>query len=254
MGKPVAFDASAEERETRGIHLDDDHAAIGGVHRELDVGSAGVDANGAQADDRSVAHPLIFFVGQRQRRRHGDGIASVDPHRIDVLDRAHDDAVVRTVADHLHLEFLPAQHRLLDQHFGGRRCFQPTRNDLLEFLAVIGDAAACAAQCEARADHGGQPDVGNRGARLLQRMGDGAFRRFDADCRHGVAEFQPIFRAVDDVGAGADQFDVVARQCTRLRKLHGDVQRGLATHRRQQASGFSRAMMRSTISGVIGSM
>ena len=40
MGKPVALDARAEEREVRGIDLDDHHAARLRVMGELDVGAA----------------------------------------------------------------------------------------------------------------------------------------------------------------------------------------------------------------------
>ena len=237
------------------VHLDDDHAAVGRVHRELHVGAAGIDADRAQAGDRGVAHPLIFLVGQRQRGRDGDGIAGVDAHRIDVLDRADDDAVVRAVADHLHLEFLPAEHGFFDQHLGGGRGFQAARDDLLEFLAVVGDAAAGAAQREAGADHGGQAGGGECGARFLERMRDGGARRFDADRGHGVAEFQAVLGAVDHLGAGADQFDAVACQRAGLRASCIAVLSAVWPPMvGSSASGFSRAMMRSTISGVIGSM
>ena len=50
IGKPVAFDASADERETRGFISMTMIAAVGGVDRELDVAAAGVDAD--RADDR----------------------------------------------------------------------------------------------------------------------------------------------------------------------------------------------------------
>src|SRR3546814_2551637 len=43
----------------------------------------------AQDRDRGVAHDLIFFVGQRLRRRHRNGVAGVHAHRVKVLDRAH---------------------------------------------------------------------------------------------------------------------------------------------------------------------
>jgi len=66
-------------------------------------------------------------------------------HRIEVLDRADDDAVVAVIAHHLHLEFFPAGHRLLEQHLAGRGGVQPARHDRLELLAVVGDAAAAAA-------------------------------------------------------------------------------------------------------------
>ena len=127
------------------VHLDDDQAAVCRVDGELHVGAAGLDADLAQHRDRGVAHHLVFLVGQGQRRRDGDRIAGVDAHRIDVLDRADDDAVVRLVADHLHLVFLPAEHALLDQHFGGRRGVEAALDDLEEFGAVVGDAAAGAA-------------------------------------------------------------------------------------------------------------
>ena len=64
------------------------------------------------------------------------------------------------------------------------------------------------------------------------------FGEFDADLGHRVAEFQTVLGAVDDLGAGADQFDVVACQCARLRKLHRGVERGLAAHGRQQRVGL----------------
>ena len=63
-------------------------------------------------------------------------------------------------------------------------------------------------------------------------------RRFDADRGHGVAEFQPVLGAFDHLGAGADQFDVVACQRAGSRELHRGVERGLAAHGRQQRIGF----------------
>src|SRR3546814_11707543 len=70
------------------------------------------------------------------------------------LFRSHDDAVVRGVANHLHLELLPAQHRLLDQHLVHRRELEAALDDLLELLDVVGDAAAAAAEGERRPDDG----------------------------------------------------------------------------------------------------
>ena len=124
------------------VHLDDDQAAVFRIDRELDVGSAGFYADLAQHRDRGIAHDLIFLVGQGQGRRDGDRIASMHAHRIEVLDRADDDAVVAPVAHHLHLEFLPAEYQFLDQHFGGRRRIKPALDDLEELGLVVGDAAA----------------------------------------------------------------------------------------------------------------
>src|SRR5690606_22352084 len=130
------------------VHLDDDHAPVGRVDGELDVGAAGLDADLAQHRDRGVAHALVFLVGQRQRGGDGDGIARMHAHRVHVLDGADDDAVVRLVADDLHLVFLPAEDGLLDQHFRGGGGVEAALDDLEEFGAVVGDAAARAAERE----------------------------------------------------------------------------------------------------------
>src|SRR3546814_10050492 len=79
-------------------------------------------------------------------------VTRVDAHRIDVLDRADDDGIVVPVADGLHLIFLPAEERLLDQHLGGGRGIKPPGHDADEILLVVGDAAAGAAKGEAGAD------------------------------------------------------------------------------------------------------
>jgi hypothetical protein len=49
----------------------------------------------------------------------------VHAHRVEVLDGAHDDAVVRLVADHFHLVFLPADQRLFDEQLVGRDASRP---------------------------------------------------------------------------------------------------------------------------------
>jgi hypothetical protein len=104
--------------------------------------------------------------------RDGDRIAGVHAHRVDVFDRAYDDAVVVAVAHHLHLVFLPAKHRFLDQHLGGGRGIEPALHDVEELLAIIGDAAAGAAEGEGGPDDGRQADLGERVERLDQALFD----------------------------------------------------------------------------------
>ena len=58
----------------------------------------------------------------------------------------------------------------------------------------------------------GRPTIASAGARLLQRMGDGAARALEADLGHRVAEFQPVLGLVDHLGLGADQLDAVLLQ------------------------------------------
>ena len=103
-GEPGGDLGDREARRLRGqrrgarharVHLDDDQLAVRRIDGELHVRAARIDADLAQHRDRGVAHHLIFFVGQRQRRRDGDGVARMHAHRVDILDGADDDAVVR---------------------------------------------------------------------------------------------------------------------------------------------------------------
>ncbi len=154
------------------VHLDDDEAAVRRIDRELHVRAAGLDPDLAQHRDRGVAHDLVFLVGERQRRRDGDRVAGVDAHRIEILDRADDDAVVVLVANDLHLEFLPAEHRFLDQHFGGGGGVEPALDDVEKLLACVGDAAAGAGERERGPDDRRQADLLQRLQRLDQSLLD----------------------------------------------------------------------------------
>ena len=109
------------------VHLDHHHAPGLGMHAELNIRSAGFHPDLANHRDGRVAHRLIFAVGQGLRRSDGDGIAGVHAHGIEVLDRADDDDVVRRVAHHLELEFLPAEHRFFNQGFVHRREIEAAR-------------------------------------------------------------------------------------------------------------------------------
>ena len=219
------------------VHLDDDQAAVFGVDRELDVGAAGLDADAADDAPRRVAHALVFLVGQRERRRDGDAVAGVDAHRVDVLDRADDDEVVLDVAHHLELEFLPPDHRLLDQHFVDRREAQAAAGDLAELLDVVGDAAADAAHGERRADDRRKAGARHRGHRLVERLHHRRRRRVDADLGHRLAEQLPVFRDLDRLDRGADQLHAVLGEDAVLLELDGEVERRLAADRRQHRVG-----------------
>ena len=146
---------------------------FGRVDRELDVRPAGLDADLADDQPRGVAHPLVFLVAERQDRRHGDAVAGVHAHRIDVLDRADDDEVVGDVAHHLELEFLPADDRFLDEHLVHRAQLEPALGELAELLDVVGDAAADAAERERRPDDQREAERAREIDRLRQACAPG---------------------------------------------------------------------------------
>ena len=234
------------------VHLDHDETAIYRVHRELHVRPAGLHADLAQHRNRGVAHHLILFVGQREGRRHGDRVAGMHAHRINVLDRADDDAIVRLVADDFHLVFLPAEQALVDEDLRCRRGGEARPADVFVFLHVVGNAAACAAEREGRADDGGQADhvdgvhrrleagdpvIAFRLARLggqLRRGDDRCSRVLEADPVHRFAEQLAVFSHFDGFGLGADQLDAVFLEDARMMQVQRAIQRRLAAHGGQE--------------------
>ncbi len=236
LGDREARRLGSERRGARHarIHLDDEQAPVLRTDSELHVRAARIDADLAQHRDRGVAHALIFLVRQSQRRRHGDGVARMHAHRVQVLDRADDDAVVLVVAHHLHLEFFPADHRLLEQHLGGRRGVEPARHDVLELLAVVGDAAAAAAERERRADHDRVADFRRDGQCLIEAARDLRVRRLEPDLAHGVAEQLAVLGHVDRGPRGGDQLHAVLLQHALAHQVERGVERGLSAHGRQQ--------------------
>ena len=239
LGDREAGGLRRERRRARHarVHLDDEQAAVGGADGELHVRAAAFHADLAQDRDRRVAHQLVFLVRQRLRGRDGDRVARVHAHRIEVLDGADDDAVVRLVADHFHLEFLPADHRFLEQHFAGRGRVEPARDDLLELLAVVGDAAAAAAERERGADDRREADLGLDRQRFLEAVRDARARAIEPDVAHGVAEQFAVLGHVDRFARGGDQFDVVLFEHAFAHQVERAVERRLAAHRGQQRAG-----------------
>ncbi len=134
------------------IHLDHRHAAVDGIDGKLHIGAAGLDADLAHDGNGRVAHLLVLAVGERLRGGHGDGVAGMHAHGIEVLNGADDDDVVGEIAHHLQLVLLPAQHALFDQALVNGRKVQPTSQNLHQLFAVVGDAAAGAAQRETGTD------------------------------------------------------------------------------------------------------
>ncbi|AEM40103.1 hypothetical protein KVU_0264 [Ketogulonicigenium vulgare WSH-001] len=233
-----------------GVHLDHDHTAVLGVHRPLHVRAARLDADLAQHGDRAVAHDLVFFVGQRQGRGDGDAVAGVHAHRIDVLDRADDDGVIRFVADHFHLVFFPTQQRFIDQDLTHGRGIHAGMAVMFVFFAVIGHAAAGAAKGKGGADNGGQADLFQRvqrdahaGLQILAAISalgggdDGGLGVFQTDAVHRFAEQGAVFGHFNRVAVRADQLDAEFLQHAHIGQRQCRVQAGLAAHGRQQRVG-----------------
>ena len=143
------------------------------------------------------------------------------------------------IADHLHLELLPAEHALLDQHLVRGRGVEAALDDLGELLAVVGDAAARAAQREGGRMIAGRPDVLRAPASAscagVRRARD--FGRLEADPGHRLAEQLAVLGLVDHRRLGADHLDAELGEHAHAVEVERGVERRLPAHGRQQRVG-----------------
>ena len=164
----------------------------------------------------------------------------MDAHRVEVLDRADDDALVLVVAHHFHLIFLPAQEAFLDEDLMDGRSVEAGLGHALEFFLVVGDAAAGAAERVGRTDDDRElaANEGDGLARGLEGLHDAGARDVEADVEHQLLEDLAIFAALDRVFLRADELDAVLLEDAGARELEGKVERRLAAERREERIGF----------------
>jgi hypothetical protein len=161
----------------------------------------------------------------------------MDTHRVDVLDRAHDDAVVRAVAHDLELELLPPGDRLLDEDLVHGADLQAPSREGRELVPGRGEPAPPAAERERRSHDERVADALGRRQGLLERSGDLRPRHLEAGLEHRLLEAAPVLCAMDRLEARADQPDAQAVEIAGLGEGHRDVQRGLAAERREHGVG-----------------
>ena len=202
------------------------------MHGELNIGSAGLDADLADDRDRGIAHRLIFAIGECLRRRDGDRVAGVNAHRIEIFDRADDDDVVLRVAHHLELVFFPAQNRFFNQALVDGRRSRP-RARLHQFFAVVSNAAAGAAERERWADDDRESDLAGELEAVFQIVDQRRFRHVEADPLHRIFEEKTVFGLLDGVELRANELHVVLFEDAGVGELDGEIQRGLSADRGQ---------------------
>ena len=107
-------------------------------------------------------------------------------------------------------------------------------DDRLQFLAVVGDAAAGAAQGKGRPDDERETaDLGRDALGVSERARDAGARHVQPDSDHRFLEELAILALGDREGVGADQLHVVPNERAVAVQLHRRVERGLPAHRRE---------------------
>ena len=151
----------------------------------MDVRAAGFHTHGADNGEARVAHNLVFLVRERLDWCDGNTIAGVHAHGIKVFDGANDHAVVGLVAHDLHLVFLPANERFLDEDFVHRRKIDTFFGQLLVLIAVVSNATAGAAEGVGGPDDEGEfSDAIGDGPGIVHVVGDTTHGHVQADLEH----------------------------------------------------------------------
>ncbi len=157
----------------------------------------------------------------------------MDTHRIEVFDRADDDAVVVFITHHFHLVLFPADQRFINQQLVGWREVQTAFADFFELFTVVSDTAAGAAHGKGRTDDAREAHVSGNRQRFFHSVRDTGTRGVETNFLHRDIEATTVFGFINGVGGGANHGDAELFEHALPLQLQRTVQRGLAAHGRQ---------------------
>src|SRR3954463_9456983 len=207
---------------------------------ELNIRSAGLNPDLANHCDGRVTHGLIFAIAESLRRSHGDRVASMHSHRIEVFDRADDDDIVFEVTHHLELVFFPAENRFFNQRFMHRGEIETASQNFEQLFAVVGHASAGAAERKAGTDNYWEADFARKLKTIFEVIDQRGFRNVEADLLHRVFKVKAVFGLLDGFNVGADQLHVVLFEHTAVGKLDGKIERSLPADGRKHSESSTR--------------
>ena len=233
-GKSRRFRGEGRRARHARVHLDDHHAPITGIHGKLHVRATGFDAHLLQDSQRCGTHTLVFHIGKRLRGSDRNGIARVHTHRVEVFNRAHDDAVSRGIAHDFHFEFLPTLDALFHQHLARGRQLDALRHNAYQLIPAAGYAAARSAKRKRGAQHHRIPNFVHDVQRIFNRIRITRARRLNAEFSHAFVEKLAVFTAADRRQIAADHLNAMSLKHSGLGQFDRHVQRRLPAEGRQE--------------------
>ena len=151
-------------------------------------------------------------------------------HGVEVFDRADDDDVVLSVAHHLQLVLFPSEHRFFDQALMHGREIEAAGEHFHQLFAVVGDAAAGAAERKRGTNDDREPDLAGELDAIFQVVDERRLRHIQPDALHRVFEKQTVFRLLDGADLRAYQSDVVLIEHAAVGQFDGEVERRLSSN------------------------
>src|SRR5580704_1709539 len=236
--KTGGFAGQSRAARNSRIHFNHRHAAVFGINGELYVRTTGLDADFANDGRSSVTHALVFLVGQSLRRGHGDGIAGMNAHGIEILDGANDHEVVAVIAHHFELVFFPSEDGFFDKGLVNGTHVQGVSDRFAKFFFVVGDGTARAAQGEGWADNQRKAELIAQPQGVLRVIDERGSGDFQSDFATSVLEPQPVFGNFDGAERCADHFDFIFFENAAFREFDSEIESCLAANRGQERVGL----------------
>ncbi len=197
------------------------------------------------ADDLDCFHDTVRVLLQarlqlRSNREHRGGavrVARVNSHRVHVLDETHGDHLVLSVSNDFELQLFPAENRFFHQDLPDETCRKASTHNRLELFGVVDDPSAGPTHGVGGADDERETQTLGNFLRFAQTACDFAFRNLKSQPLHRIFERLAILTTLDRIHVDPDHPNALLFQDSRLRKLRGQVQPGLAPEVRQQRIG-----------------
>ena len=125
-------------------------------------------------------------------------------HRVEVFNRADNDAVVVFIAYNFHLVLFPTENRLLNQQLMRGRRIETAFANRQELVFIVGNAAARTAHGERRTNQRREADLFLRRQSFVHCVADKRFRARQADFFHRFFKAAAVFRLVNRVFGRTD--------------------------------------------------
>ena len=143
----------------------------------------------------------------------------MNTHRIKILDRTNNNAVVSAISNDLHFILFPADNTFLDQEFRSRRCIKSSSANCLIFFGVVGDSPTATPKGERRSNDRRKTDLLKNRHRIVHRMRKISFRDIKTNCLHRYPETIPILRFINCIASRPDHFDAKFFEHTMSHKI-----------------------------------
>src|ERR687894_172115 len=210
IGKPVAFDASADDRETRGF-----------ISMTTSLPVSGLTANWmwqppvSTPTARSTAMPTSRMCWYSRSVSVIAGATVIES------------PVCTPIGSKFSIEQTTTTLSCRSRISSSSYSFQPSTDSSIS-TSVTGDAARPVPASRSRSSGvRARPEPGAPRAHLGHRVAARGARHVAADRLHDLLELQPVLAALDGLDIGADQLDAVALEHPVLVQRHGGVERGL---------------------------